>query len=109
MPNPGFVTDRVDATVVEPSDAPGVEPSETDSLASDRLTPSGANPRNTTSLSVLATPSYMDHQSQFSLGQGLVLACVPGSIRMVRERAAASVRVLTPSLVNRLCTWFLTV
>jgi hypothetical protein len=109
MPNPGFVTDRVDATVVEPSDATRVERSEGDSFASDRLTPSGANPRNTTSLSVLATPSYMDHQSQFSLDQGLVLTCVPGSIRTVRERAAASVRVLTPSLVNRLCTWFLTV
>ena len=65
MPNLGFITDRVDANVAEPSDAPGVEPSETDPFASDRLPPSGANPRNTTSLSVPAMPPYMDHQSEF--------------------------------------------
>jgi hypothetical protein len=63
MPNPGCSTDRVDLNVAEPTDVPGVEPSETGSLASDRLPPSGANPRNTTSLSVSAMPTYMDHQS----------------------------------------------
>jgi hypothetical protein len=65
MPNLGFTADRVDANVAEPGDAPGVEPSETDSFASDRLPPSGANPRNTTSLSVPAMAPYMDHQSEF--------------------------------------------
>jgi hypothetical protein len=55
MPDTGPITDRVDATVVERSEA--------DSFASDRLPWSRANPRSTTSLSVLATPPYMDHQS----------------------------------------------
>jgi len=31
------------------------------------------------------------------------------TLRPLRQSAAASKRVLTPSLVNRLCTWFLTV
>ncbi|MBB5165291.1 hypothetical protein HNP02_005265 [Mycobacterium sp. AZCC_0083] len=65
MRNLGVVTDRVDANVAEPGDAPCVEPSETDPFASDRLPPSGANPRNTTSLSVPAMAPYMDHQSEF--------------------------------------------
>jgi hypothetical protein len=65
MPNLGFIIDRVDANVAEPSDAPSVEPSETDPFASDRLPPSGANLRNTTSLSVPAMAPYMDHQSEF--------------------------------------------
>jgi hypothetical protein len=45
---------------VEPSDATGVEPSEADPFASDRLPVSRANPRNTTSLSASAMRSYMD-------------------------------------------------
>jgi hypothetical protein len=77
MPNPGFVTDRIDTNVVEPGDAPGVEPSEASSVASDRLPPSGANPRSTTSLSRSATPPYMDHQSEFWLDLGLVRMCSP--------------------------------
>jgi hypothetical protein len=87
MPDLGFITDRVDANVAEPSDAPGVEPSETDPFASDRLPPSGANLRNTT-----------------SLARCLVRTFHPWRSRRVRETAAASARVLTPSLVSRLCT-----
>jgi len=64
-PNLDFVTDRVDTKVAEPTDTPGVEPTETDPFASDRLPPSGANSRNTTSLSVHVMPPYMDHQSEF--------------------------------------------
>jgi hypothetical protein len=65
MPDLEFITDRVDTTVVEPSDGPGVQPCETDPFASDRLPPSGANSRSTTSLSVHAMPPYMDHRSEF--------------------------------------------
>jgi hypothetical protein len=63
MPNTDSITDGVAATVVEPGDATRVELSEASPFASDRLPWSRANPSNTTSLSVLATPSYMDHQS----------------------------------------------
>jgi hypothetical protein len=77
MPNPDLLTDRVDSNVVEASDAPDVEPSEADSFASDRLLRSEAKSRNTTSLSVSATPQYMDHQSQFWMDRGLVRMCSP--------------------------------
>src|SRR5258705_535136 len=46
---------RVDVTGLEPSDATGVEPSEDDPFASNRLPVSRANPRTTTSLSASAT------------------------------------------------------
>jgi hypothetical protein len=60
--DPGFM-DRVDANVVELGGASGVEPRKVDPFASDRRPWSEANPMNTTSLSVLATPLNMDHQS----------------------------------------------
>ena len=69
IPNPGFTTDRVDATGVDASDpfdrvdATSVDPSEADPFASDRLPWSRANPKNTTSLSAPATLAYMDRQS----------------------------------------------
>jgi len=55
IPNPGFTTDRVDAT--------GVDPCEADPFASDRPPWFRANPKNTTSLSAPATLAYMDRQS----------------------------------------------
>jgi hypothetical protein len=75
MLGPGFIADRVDANVAEPSDAPGIAPGKADLFASDRLAPPMANLWNTTSLSVSATLSYMDHQSQLSIDQGLVRVC----------------------------------
>jgi hypothetical protein len=65
MPDLDISTDQVDTKAAEPSDGPGVESSKTDPFASDRLPASGANPRNTTSLSVQAMPPYMGHQSEF--------------------------------------------
>jgi hypothetical protein len=92
--NPGFITGRTDrvgatgaescgatrvgVTGVEPSDATGVDSGEADPFASDRLPVSGANRRNTTSLSASATPSYMDRQSQFWIDPGLVLVSTLG-------------------------------
>jgi hypothetical protein len=72
IPTPGFITDPVGVTGVEPSDSTCVEPSEADPFASDRLPVSRANPRNITSLSASATRSYMDRQSEFLIDPGLV-------------------------------------
>jgi hypothetical protein len=63
MRNTGPVTDRADCTVVELGVATNVELTEVNPFASDRRRWSRANPRNTTSLSVLATLQYMDHRS----------------------------------------------
>jgi hypothetical protein len=57
--NPGFITQRVEVSDVDPREATGVQPSEADPFASDRVPVSGANLKNTTSLLASATPSYM--------------------------------------------------
>jgi hypothetical protein len=95
IPDPGFITDRAGVT--------GADSGEAEPFASDRRPGCRANPRNTTSLSASATRSYMDRQSQFWIDPGLVLAFTLGVVDG-RDSAAASARVLTPSLVNRLCT-----
>jgi hypothetical protein len=71
IPTPGFITDRVDvtgvepggATGVEPSGATGVDPSEADPFASHPPPGCRATPIDTTSLWDSATQSYMDRQS----------------------------------------------
>jgi hypothetical protein len=72
IPNPGFITDRVDVTGVEPSGATGVDPSEADPFASDRRPGYRATPKDTSSLWDSATRSYMDRQSEFWIDPGLV-------------------------------------
>jgi hypothetical protein len=58
-PEPRFLVDAVHANVVELNGPPK---DEADSMNSDCRSSSGANPRNTPSLSVSATHSYMDHE-----------------------------------------------
>jgi hypothetical protein len=61
-PEPHFLIDAAHANVVELIDPPKVEADEADSTNSDCRSSSGANPRNTPSLSVSATLAYMDHE-----------------------------------------------